>query len=421
MTRLFRAKAMQTMAAPEQLNESIRLVDAKSRWATRLIAVMSLLLLAWLFLGSIPKKTTGLGLSAFEDSGFNRLRAPAEGVVERIHVNLGARVDTGDVLVELEAPQLASKLHEKEAEVAQARAALAKLREESTKAISEREQLLESRQKDTASRINDIEQELVLARKSAKLARDQFQKQLVSRSVLEQATAHADGLTEKLNATEQDLARARQDMAAFRRREAQTVRQAEDRFNAENGTLQVMRQNYKAATRITTPSAGIVAVLPAAEGVSVPPGAELARIITGADSDTKVYIKAFLKLSDAKKIREGMQALVAFTAIEPEVFGSAVGVVKEVGLVSISTQELAEVFGDTTLSGFFSAAGPVVPVVVRLNEDPTTASGYRWTSRGGYPGKIGANYQAAVSIQLESEPPINYIAPVMPVRAADAK
>jgi hypothetical protein len=74
MTRLFRAKAMQTMAAPEQLNEAIRLVDGKSRWATRLIAVMTLLLLAWLFLGNIPKKTTGLGLSAFEDSGFNRLR-----------------------------------------------------------------------------------------------------------------------------------------------------------------------------------------------------------------------------------------------------------------------------------------------------------------------------------------------------------
>lgn len=421
MTRLFRAKAMQTMAAPEQLNEAIRLVDGKSRWATRLVAVMTLLLLAWLFLGSIPKKTTGLGLSAFEDSGVNRLRARAEGVVERIHVDLGAQVSAGDILIELEAPELAAKVREKEAEVAQARAALTKLKKESARAISERAQLLKSRQKDTASRIDDIEQELALARKSAKLARDEFQKQLVSRSVLEQATAQVDGLTEKLNMTQEDLAQARQDMAAFRRREAQTVRQAEDRFNTENGAFQVMRQNYKAATRITTPSGGTVAVLPAAEGVSVTPGTELARIITGADSDSKVYIKAFLKLSDAKKVREGMEALVAFTAIEPEVFGSAVGVVERVGLVSISTQELAEVFGDTTLSGFLSAAGPVVPVVVRLQEDPATASGYRWTSRGGYPGKIGANYQAAVSIKLESEPPVNYIAPVMPVRAADAK
>jgi|GEM_PF-1650294 len=420
MVQIYRQKALQKMAAPEQLNEAVQLIDSKSRWATRFIAVVCALLVAWLFLGDIPRKTTGIGLSQFSDSGLDMLRAEAQGVVTRVLVRPGESVSAGDLLLEVDAPELEATLNSKIAEVDRARQVLESRLDDSASSIAEQEALYKSKIQQTRDRITRVEKELALARTSATLAEEQFQQQLINRSNLAQALVRVDELNTRLGSLEQALVDAKQTLADFRRNEALSTLQAQARFDAQKDELARLQRRFEAATKILTPSAGNVGVLTVSPGVSVQPGEELARIVTAGNAAGALHVEAFMKLSDAKKVQPGMQALVAFTAIQPEVYGSAVGVVDTVGLVPTSASELAEIFGDATLSGFLTAAGPVVSVSIRLLADPSTPSGFRWTSGAGYPGKIGADYQAAVSVKVADIPPINYIAPLMPERPASA-
>jgi len=92
------------------------------------------------------------------------------------------------------------------------------------------------------------------------------------------------------------------------------------------------------------------------------------------------------KLSPAElvRLRVGMTAEVAFDVADAHLYGRVIGRV-------------------------FSIAND--QIVIDLDEDPTTASGYRWTSKQGPPFEIPLGSSGAFEVTIEQRKPISYLLP----------
>ncbi len=61
----------------------------------------------------------------------------------------------------------------------------------------------------------------------------------------------------------------------------------------------------------------------------------------------------------------------------------------------------------------FLADGPPIPLRVRLNPDPTTPSGFRWTSAAGPPNTVDAGTLASARILVKAQRPIGLVIPAL--------
>jgi HlyD family secretion protein len=97
----------------------------------------------------------------------------------------------------------------------------------------------------------------------------------------------------------------------------------------------------------------------------------------------------FVPVSQGKVIQPGMHANVSPSTAPAAQYGSIKGVVVFVSPLPLTVLRLSLLLGDRpNLLSAIQEAGPSLEVVVALDHDPATPSGYQWTSGIGPPFRI---------------------------------
>lgn len=165
---------------------------------------------------------------------------------------------------------------------------------------------------------------------------------------------------------------------------------------------------------ILSPFAGRVAEVLVKPGAFVQPGEALVNL-TSEVSELEAYL--FLPLDQGKKIRPGMTAKLAPSTVEEEEFGYLVGQVRLVSEYNSTHSELVELLGSEELADVMTGgsrfqAAPLL-VKVRLIEDLTTPSGFRWSSKQGPPFGLRDGTLLSASIVTEFQRPIDMVIPYL--------
>lgn len=159
---------------------------------------------------------------------------------------------------------------------------------------------------------------------------------------------------------------------------------------------------------------GIVKDVSVKEGMSVQEGTKLftlrnsERIIGKTKSDVN-QIFCFVSLSDARKISEGMEAHVFLSTVNKQEYGYMTGSVVSVNKGIASQDEILNTTGSESLTDEFYKHGPVVKMVVSLNEDPTTVSGFQWSTKKGRDIAIEGTTLAEVTVEEGHKKPIELL------------
>jgi HlyD family secretion protein len=126
----------------------------------------------------------------------------------------------------------------------------------------------------------------------------------------------------------------------------------------------------------------------------------------------RVELAAYFPIGDGRKLRPGMVANVSPQSVERDLYGSIRAAVTQVSELPETEVAVTARVGIPSLAKQFMASGPPIAVTIALDRDPSTPSGFRWTSSRGPDLKITAGETAAVTVVVEEKRPIDLVMPL---------
>ncbi len=132
-----------------------------------------------------------------------------------------------------------------------------------------------------------------------------------------------------------------------------------------------------------------------------------------SSEQSESVVVCYVPISDGKKIKKGMDAMVYPSTVNRQEQGHIAGTVSEVADYVTSQEEMMNCLGDSSLVQAFTGSGPVIMVTVELEEDSDTASGYKWSSRKGSTVMIDPGTMVSVDIVTEEKAPITMLIPLL--------
>jgi HlyD family secretion protein len=165
----------------------------------------------------------------------------------------------------------------------------------------------------------------------------------------------------------------------------------------------------RTSTEIVSPSAGRLVDLGVAPGSLVNAGVPIASV-----EDTSKPLEAiiYMPASSGANVRPGMDVQVSPASISREEYGFLRGKVRSVATFPSTFESMLLVVANEQLVREFLTAGTPLEVRIDLTPDPTTPSGYRWSSSAGPPLAIDSGSLCQATITLSEQRPINLVFPI---------
>ena len=156
---------------------------------------------------------------------------------------------------------------------------------------------------------------------------------------------------------------------------------------------------------VTAPIAGRIAQLLAAPGDVVPAGARIAIILPDA---MELYARVFIPYSQRGSMMDE-EVLVAPDGYSPSSYGYLKAHVVQVGDYAVTQERLFSILQNRELRAQVNRLGPVVEVLAKLDVDPSTPSGYAWTTSHGPPDPLLPGTAGTAQIVVNEVHPISYV------------
>jgi HlyD family secretion protein len=197
------------------------------------------------------------------------------------------------------------------------------------------------------------------------------------------------------------LAKQILDESVSRRNEIEQVRR-----NVELDQFQIGRDSVVACEY-----SGRVSEVMAVPGEVMPAGGQLLTI-EADEPGTGLESVSYFPVRDGKRIQPGMRVQVTPDTVERERFGGIVGLVTSVSPIPVTREGAASVIGNAELVQSLMTGGAYIEVRTRLEADPKSASGYRWSSSRGPDIRITPGLTHSTRVTIEGRAPFNYILPI---------
>ena len=143
-------------------------------------------------------------------------------------------------------------------------------------------------------------------------------------------------------------------------------------------------------------------------GDTVENGTEIIRVKPAMTEDQKEMVVCYVPVSDADKIKRGMEVSVSLTSADSNSYGHMIGRVINVDAWATSQKAISTVVGnDNSMVNVLNGEGKgVCAVSCELMVDLDSASGYAWSNDKGKGITLAAPQMCSVRIITERVPPI---------------
>ncbi|MGO9241947.1 MAG: NHLP bacteriocin system secretion protein [Bryobacteraceae bacterium] len=426
-TNLYRAKALERFASPDNLERLVPAVHRRDWMPVLVTGVLFGLALFWAFAGSVPTVVSGRGV-LLKPRRVVRVQSLGGGRLLALTVRAGDEVQTGQIIGKLDQSEIRKRIEEDRATVATLTG------QDHVKTASDQQRLQLQLQQDAAER--------------SSLA--------VQRSTLEASLANAQALVQPLEehraavhemVKQGLLGRAAHDVSdaefAYRdndiriaeykaklseidgqtrqiaTREAQLDRETLESTMARhnqvgqiNDTIALNEVQLRQNGDIRSEFAGRVMEVLATPGQVLAPGTAVLSLQI-EDPDSTLTSISYFPIADGKKIQPGMRIQVTPDTVERQRFGGILSTVTKVSPLPVTREGALSVIGNPDVVQSLMSSGAYIEVTARLETDPATFSGYRWSSSRGPNLKMSSGLTHLSRVTIEGRAPITYLMPIL--------
>ncbi len=347
---IFRKSALDRIASLDQLDQTMTVVKPSSILALISVAIIVFVALLWGIFGSVPDTVSGTGVLVNSDF-ITSVKYANQGAVKNIFVNHGDMVHNGQIIARIERQDILDQI---------------KVNEKKLDGYIKMQAVIQSASKTGASK-------------------PQMMKSLFDQGLI----------------TEQEYLNSRQ-----------TELNIEQQITETKQQILLLNDSYQTATQVSATASGRIMEIPVRRGDYVQPGSTIAVIESGSDEAT-IGALVYFPAMEGKKIRPGMKIGLAPTTVKQEEYGFIQGLITDVSEFPVSDNYLVSSLQNMSLANTFHQIQNPIEVKVSIIPDPTTYSGYKWSSSKGPAQKIGSGYICTARVTTDSRRPISLILPTI--------
>lgn len=370
--KLFRKAALEKLSSPERLDVMMRVTSPSGWLALAALGFIIVMVVVWSIVGTIAIKVNGRGILLRGGSVFE-VNSIGSGRLVEVVPKPGDLVEVGQVVARLDQPELRLKISNMREELA---------------ALSGRGAEQQRAQANILARYQRQAAEL-----REKIA---VQQQMVARGLLTRT---------QLMQTQQELTATEQAMANIRAAEAGTGL----RVDEVRRQIVELESQLASQSEVRSPYAGRVLEVMINPGDLITAGN---RVLTLEDTQEAIRAILFVPAAEGKKVRPGMTAFISPSTVRAEEYGFMLATVEEVSDFPLTPEGMVRVLRNQALAQELAGQGAPIAVTAAPIVDPTTESGFKWSSSSGPPVKVYSGTMCSASIQVQTKRPISYVIPI---------
>jgi HlyD family secretion protein len=408
---MFRKVALDRLSSPEQLDQLMKVTDARGWIVLGALGVILSTAVVWGVVGSLPESVVGTGMLV-KSGGVFEVIASSGGRVADIAVSVGDEVTEGQVVARLAQPELADRLREARAVLETLRAEHAELERHGSQDVALQTKLL-ARQRETArQRIEAAEQSAKSYREKLGIQEQLVQEGLLTRQTLLATRQQLDEARNRAGDGQSELAQIAVKELELRGRRDEEARGSRTRMEQQERTVSELSREMKGTTEITAQQTGRILELLTEQGAIVAKGDPVLTLdLTGRTvKDLEAVI--FVPSEHGKQVKVGMHTLIAPSTVKQEEYGMMLARVTYVSDFPATSRGMRRVLKNEKLVSTLAGSDAPYEVHADLLVDAETASRYRWSSSQGPPLKIQSGTLASARITVGRKRPIELVIPL---------
>lgn len=404
---IYRKVALERLSSPDQLDQLMQVTTPRGWLALWALVGLLAVALGWGVYGSIPSTAVGEGI-LIRRGGVTDLVATGSGQVEELLVQVGDVVEKGEVVARVRQESM-------ERGIAETRARLEAL-------ATEYQEL--SRYAEEQKRLSARNRTQEQANLELNLGTLQREEEILEDRLAAQRDLLTDGLItqETLLATEQQLNDTRNRRASMkleldglelRRLEAdQALDQQLEVLRNQRRDLDLRLREQEASleesSRVVSSDGGRVLEITVDRGDLLSPGTQILSMEVVSE---ELMAVVFVPAEQGKQVSVAMAARIAPSTAKREEYGYMLGEVVWVSEFPSTSRGMMRLLANQELVTKLMAQGPPIQIDVRLEQDPATPTGYRWSSSTGPDLELSSGTLAAGDIIIKKERPISLLIP----------
>lgn len=409
---LFRKSALEKIASPEQLDLLLTVTSPKGWLALYTIGGLLFIALLWGIFGSIPQKAIGNGM-IMKTGGLVDVVSESAGRVTMVYFQVGDIVHKGRVVARLAQPEVINRIQANTVR-------LENLNRKYALAEQQRAQQLKLETESTAQQRANLKTSIASLEKRIAMLKERRdnQKQLAEDGILTKQT-YLDTQFE-LNRMEQDLGDQINNYKKVEIRQEQMERDkkwelAEVRREIKNVEIEIeeIRANLSDSDTVVSHYTGRVIEVASKEGTVVGKGTTIIKLELLGDNINTLGALVYFSAADGKKVKPGMVAQISPATVRQEEYGFIYGHVWSVSKYPASREAmLLNLKNETLVNDFTKNIGAPIEARVLLIPDPSTPSGYKWSSSKGPSVELHSGTACYVTVVTSEDRPISLIFPL---------
>ncbi|MGC1648684.1 MAG: NHLP bacteriocin system secretion protein [Candidatus Sulfotelmatobacter sp.] len=423
----FGKQALERMSSPDRLDQLIRIVYPQDWLVLAALLTIAVFGLAWCIWGQLPTTVSGEGMIVRPRKVVD-IQSQAAGKLVNFNLRVGDEVKKGDVLGVIDQSLIRRQLEED-------RTRLATLEEEDRKENELQKKQSQLQGRDFEERKRDLQAQIATRDEgisNGETLRGVLKKRLdavneainlgiepkVSADLLQTEKEYLENESHlsELQTQRGDLQSQIKEIETRRTELSRTLLQASS--GRKNQILELRRNigvgqvELEINTRVVSEYPGRVVEISGTQGQAVSAGSRLASVELQKAGEDLVCVTYF-PVGEGKQIRPGMKIQVTPDNVKRERFGGILGKVAAVSSFPVTKEGAAVLLGNPEVAERMLRDEPRIEVMVDLERDPTTYSGYRWSSSPGprLPVSAGTTTRGRVTVEMRS--PITYLLPFL--------
>ena len=409
MALLFRKAALDRLSTPEQLDRTLYVTTPKGWIALIALLAMAGAIVVWSVRGEVSTFVKADGILLSRGGALVDAVSSGTGALSGVLPAVGDLVREGEVVAEVTNQETMEIYRTARALVDERARAL----EDFRAAGAAEDALIEQNAARQRERLERLErtgrQAVAAARERLRNHRELFEERVVTRVTVDRSQQALDLAERELFATLRD--RDRLESQELQRQNERNRRIAQLESLRNSAERQVKEVEARIETqRILAPVSGRITEVKASIGAVLGPGQPVVSIRTGEEA---LGVLIYVPPADGKRVETGMEALVTPATVRREEYGSLKGRVESVSSFPVSTRGMVAVLQNADLAKTFSEDGPPYSGRIVLEADPSTASGFAWTSPKAGGQTLSSGTLAKVEVKVESQAPITLVVPLL--------
>lgn len=355
-----------------------------------MMALLTLVLasLVWSVIATVPVKVAAQGI-LISPGGVLAVASEHGGRITKLMVRSGDKVTAGQLVAHLEQPDLRQELETAKAEFAELTSQKSQIVDFQRRDMNVQLALLAQKRRDTQEALSHVRDRIKWLEERERNEARLLEKQIIDRQRYITTKIDLNTASEALSKSKNDLKQIERDETALTIGKERELLEKEMAIGAAGRKIEALVERLARQSAVLSPYSGDIVEFKVNAGEVVEKGAALFSLLPSRDAvaaaakGSDLLAVIYVPPNDGKKVRPGMPVQIAPTTVKREEYGFILGKVKTVAEIPSTAEGMMRTLKNLQLVQSLSGGGAPFEVIVELQRDPTTPTGFQWSSSRG--------------------------------------